>query len=372
MTKLGPSDFLRRAVDIWLREGRGVSYLDYPELSESWIRQLFSRFRKLGYLERIPKTRPARYKPTNKALKLVESGGELAPQAPGGWDAIESVLERLGEEPFTIHDIHCFFESKVLYNVLEQNPNSFKAAGWKYDKRNRQWESPKFLWKGRRRWAFVRASTTGVCQVIIRCDDDPIKLDFEELERFRNFLDDFRAWLVLQAQQLGKLIQLEALALIPSVPDWKVKQWHFGRDAIGVQEITTMPCINLTVKEWGDGYLRLYLKSLANGVVRLERVERPADPDKTLIQWVGEKASFAEALKQANKLSQSVAEIDRYLHEFAINLKTHVKVQKQTLKLQKEVAETLAEMRETNRKMLELLNRLEQVLSGGGVRNAGG
>lgn len=370
MMKLGSDGFLRRAVDIWAREGRGVTYLDYPELSKRWVRQVFSRLRRLGYLERIPGTYPAQYRPTEQAMRLL--GGEPRPQAREGWSAIESVLEKLGEEPFTIHDIHCLFESRALYEALEQNSSSFTAAGWRYDKHNRRWESPKFKWNGRRRWAFVMAFPTGTCQVIIRCDDDPIRLDFEELERLRNFLDDFRAWLILQAQQLGRLIQLEALTLIPSVPDWRVKQWHFGRDAIGVQEVTTMPCINLTVREWGDGYLRLYIKSMANGVVRLERVERPAEADKTLIQWVGERASLAEALKQASRLSRSASEIEHYLHEFAVNLKTHVEVQKETLKLQREVAKTLAEMREANRRMLELLDRLERILVGGGLGNAGG
>ena len=371
--KLGFKGFLKRAVDIWAKEGRGVTYLDYPELSKDWVRHTFSKLRKLGYLERIPRTIPAEYRPTERAIRFLSTGREESgPQALGGWSAIESVLEKLGEEPFTIHDIHCLFFSKALYGVLERNPHSFRSAGWKYDKRNRQWESPKFGWKGRRRWAFVRVSSTGTCQVVIRCDDDPIKLDFEELERFRNFLDDFRAWLVLQVQQLGRLIQLEALTLIPSVPDWRVKQWHFGRDAIGIQEVTTMPCINLTVKEWGDGYLRLYMKSIANGVVRLEKVERPAEADKTLIQWIGERASLAEALKQASELNRSVSEIDRYLHEFAVNLKTHVEVQRETLKLQKTVAKTLAEMRRTHRKMLELLDKLERALVGGGLGNADG
>lgn len=365
MIKRGLYQHLKRIIEVHQNEGRGATYQDL-EASKGYARQIFSKLSSMGLIRRVPGTWPAQYIPNYDSLEKLglqfgregagSRGYPISAQAPGDpVEALTRILEKLDDEPFTIHDIRCLFHCRDLREALDRNPNRFKAAGWRHDKSNDHWQSPRYRWG--RRWIFARVSSAGVVQVIIQCTDDPIEVDVESMLNLMYALGDFRNWLTFQCIYYGALTHIEASALIPPPTEWRVVQWHFGKDAMGVTEISGFPINNITLKEWGDGYIRLYMKSRASGHVRLEKVERPANPDQKLVTWLGERASMAEALKHASRLAAEYAklaeqnkETAKLLHEFSIQLKKHLAV--------------LSAMEEAINRMSQLLDSIEKKLRG--------
>jgi len=374
MIKPSLYEYLKRIVEIHRAEGRGATYRDFIQyVSKSRIRTVFSKLRRMGLIQKVEGSWPAQYVPNYDALRRegLLAGEDGQSTDDPGWAALEAILERLGDEPFTIHDINLIFHSQSLRAVLDANPTRFKLAGWKYNRGNKQWQSPRRRWHGRRRWIFARISKTGTVQVIVQCSDDPIQVDLESLNELMDALSDFRSWLVAQCQSLGAVVQAESLSAIPPTPSWRVVQWHFGKDALGIPEVSKLPAHNLTLADWKHGYIRLYVKAAEKGHVRLERVEGPAEPEKTLTQWLGERVCLAEALKSAarlaeesHKMAEMIKETDELLNRFAVQLQTHLEVLSAMKKALKGIEDTM-------KRQARILERIEQAVGGAG-RGGGG
>jgi len=372
MIKRGLYEHLKRIVEIHQAEGRGATYRDL-KASKGYARHIFHKLSSMGLIKKVEGTWPSQYIPRYEEFerlglrfKAREEGltsedvnepNNKQIRIDDPVEALERILERLEDEPFVVHDIQCIFYSKELRETLDRNPTRFKIAGWKYDKRNNQWQSPRYRW-GKRRWIFVRVSQKGTTQVFIQCTDEPIQIDLENMMKLMYTVGEFRNWLLFQCIYYGALTQLEALNLIPSPTEWRVFQWHFGKDSIGVLEASGFPANNITLKEWGNGYVRLYMKSRAKGHVRLEKIERPSSPEKTLFSWLGERASMAEALKYASSLAEEHSKAVKMnqetlilLHEFSVQLKKHLAV--------------LSAMQDAINRMNILLDKIEKNLGRG-------
>lgn len=367
MLKRSLYEYLKKIIEIHQTEGRGAIYKDLG-VSKDYARHVFSKLSSMGFLKKVPGTWPVQYVPNYDLLerfrpksKDFDANEEFIPprqrQLGDPVEALEKIFEKLGDEPFTIHDIQCFFISKELRKVLDDNPTRFRMAGWRLDDENNQWQSPKYRINGRRRWIFARVSPNGGTQVFIQCTDDPIEVDLDSMMELMYTIGDFKNWLAFQCIYHGALTQMEAAQLIPPPTQWRVLQWHFGKDVVGLPEVSGFPLNNITLREWSDGYVRLYVKSRSDGHVRLEKIERPGKPEQKLTTWLGERASMAEALKQASKLAREYAETvkmnqetTRLLHEFSIQLQKHLSV--------------LSAMEATLSRMNQLLEKLERGLGG--------
>jgi len=334
-------DYYKRILEIYEKEGRGATYRDFEGLaSHDWIRHVFSKLRRMGLIEKIPNSYPAEYVPIRRGSPEIPQP-KKAPPSP--WSIIEEVLEKMLDEPFTIHDIQCMFVCPEIVEAVNRNPERFKSDGWSFTEENKQWQTPKFRWHGHRRWVFARLNPTGVVQVVVQSSDDPIKLDIQEVLNLINVLGDFRNWLLFKLQVLAGLTQREA-GIVPSPASWVITQWHFGKDALGISELSGIPA-NITLRDFHDGYVRLYLKSRAEGRVRLERVERNPT-EKPLGQVLFEGASLSEIIKILHDSLQMNVEMRDALHEFASQLRTHLAVLDDMRKALKEMAKIMKEFKE--------------------------
>jgi hypothetical protein len=346
-------DYYRRIVEVYQREGRGATYRDFEGVaSHDWIRHVFSRLRRMGLIEKVPNSYPAEYVPVRRPPSPGLEGPQPQKRPRPPWSLIEEVLEKMLDEPFTIHDIQCTFVCPEIVEAVNRNPERFKADGWKFTEENKQWQTPKYRWHGRRRWIFARLNPTGVIQVVVQSSDDPIRLDDQSILDLIHVLGDFRNWLLFKLQVLAGLAQGEA-GIVPPPAKWTVVQWHFGKDALGISEVSGIP-VNITLRDFCDGYVRLYLKSVGEGKVRLERIEKNPS-EKPLGQVLFEGASLSETIKALHDSLRLNIEIRDALHEFALQLRTHLAV--------------LDDMRRTLREMAEIMKEFK---GAGGEGDGGG
>jgi len=95
----------------------------------------------------------------------------------------------------------------------------------------------------------------GSFTVVVACADRPVAVGFEGLVKLYGLLSDVRA---------------SCCSSVPSVKDWMVKQWHFGRDCKGS---VSGADFELSFQDWFGHLARIYTRH--DGKVRLERVENP-------------------------------------------------------------------------------------------------
>jgi hypothetical protein len=98
-------------------------------------------------------------------------------------------------------------------------------------------------------------------QVAVRCSMTPIPFNFAGLTRLTSALGELK----------GKLGWVGA----PSVVDWVVTSWHYGKDS--AQEVSG-PSFNVTFQTWAKTFARIYVKRELNKV----RVEEIQSPNRTV------------------------------------------------------------------------------------------
>ncbi len=337
-TRLRPLDkkVYELARKVYREEGRGISILDVARLgySKKTAQQAIYRLRKAGLLHPSPaRTKPQFYYPVERPVNVSPYGGSLLLGVL--WDG--GLWPGLG----FVHDVRLGFVGVGLWGLLWGFRGVFEGLGFRFRDRRESGDvvSPRFLWRGRRRWGWFVFHRSGRVTVCLRCDDDPIEASFAGLVGLANFLSDMRRWLI-DTVEYSLRVRLDPAA-VPPVDEWVVMSWHFGQDSLTVQEVSgkAFQGANITFKTWSDEYARAYLKFFPQSrevKVRAERVEKPG---KTLSQVIEERAAAHEVYREVTSLKPLIAETNKLLNEFAKQLRLHLKVLE-------EMRDTLTQLRE--------------------------
>jgi hypothetical protein len=248
-----------RGYKINVEEGRGFTYLDFPEYRHGTLRNIFAKLRREGVIHRVYRSTEAYYAVVGTDVKPVPK--DVTPKPMGVWLLLGSLLE--GDD--SIHDIRLVFDAPGFYEALV-------GRGWRPEAVNGD-VALKPLEFGKGRVCKVRVHRSGRVSVMVGCSGSPfsVRADYQEL---LFILDEVRY--SLEYNYTSSPIK------IPPIGSWSVVQLHFGVD--GDREFSG-PAFNLTFRDLSNYLVRFYSKEVGEGRLRprLERAESPRKPLRDLL-----------------------------------------------------------------------------------------
>ena len=242
-------NFLKKAYAI-NNEQHSFSVGDFPYLSKGSFRQLIHRFRPI--IEVVTKSRPCFYKLVG--TNVSGDSHKITKRVMG--EGMFEILQRVREQPASIHDIKLMFKSSNLHQILLQN-------GSKPDSSN----------KGIKvRIPVFHKNITITCtvypetiQMDIGCSYKPIVYDISGVTLLSSFLGEVFLFLKLCSSSESN---------IPEVNNWKITHYHFGKDG---KETCSGNRFHYTYEEMTEGLVRFYTKIMPDGrtIPRFEQIQTP-------------------------------------------------------------------------------------------------
>lgn len=237
--------FLDKAKSINVINRRPFSCGDFPELSDSYFRQMIYHLKK--YVETYVKSNPCYYRV--KSVKL-DKKDRIVTDHPTG-EKLIWILNQLREQPAAIHDIKIKFNSN-LYDTISKIPSL------KINPNNKGIFLPCELTPEYNTNLSIYPT---VIQVDISCTFNPLVYDNQGAISLIILLTNLQNFLI----SLGKG-QVE----IPDFRQWLITHYHFGRDG---KEEWNGELFHITIADAFDGMTRYYSKTMPNGK-KIPRVEQ--------------------------------------------------------------------------------------------------
>jgi hypothetical protein len=260
----------KKMLTIWIQQKRPISYLDFPEYSPNYVRQVFSRLARRGLIQRYG----GRSKP-QFWIPILDHDVTYG----GGCVFLFEVLDSLGWGDLSFHDVRLGFSSLELCRLVRDALNMLSMYGFK-ERGDGSISSPEFRWgrlkKRRTRVVFYPTDTV---LVEILCSDDPVKVDEFSLRNFLEHLLDVRRRILSYLYSVYKTSAIPFDELFPLPEVWIVKQLHLNRDSQIQERIVLDKLPSVTLSELAST-LRLYVKE---NRVRIEAVQTP---DKLLKNYI--------------------------------------------------------------------------------------
>jgi hypothetical protein len=258
--------------NIWLNEKRPVSYLDFKEYSRNYMRQIFSRLRRKGLIQRYSgRTKPQFWIPVvNKESNITHGGGCIS---------LLDILDSLCWGDPSFHDVRLGFSSLELYRLVKDASNMLSMYGFT-QRKDHSIASPDILWgRLKKRKTRVVFYPTGTVIIEVLCSDDPVKIDEFSLRNFLEHLLDIRRRLLSYLYSIYKTSTIPFDELFPLPEIWIVKQLHLNRDSNIYEKVILDKVPSVTLIELVST-LRLYVKR------RYIRVEAIQTPNKLLKDYI--------------------------------------------------------------------------------------
>lgn len=230
------------------------------------IRNIFSKFRRQGKIKVYCNSKPVFFQLTEsnlgkKSMTLTHMGG--IPTVISHNDPFYNRLKTLPMGKQSIHDIRIRLTVPNIYEALAIN-STFPQEDYSGDIR-----LP--LWNVDNATVQVRIHRTNTVSVILACSQEPFLLDYSGILAFFTTLGRVHGF--LSAMMLCIYSQdVINNHCIPSLSDWLVTMWHFGRDSL----IEYSGGAHVTIERAQNILERLYPKvKKGKHILRHEFVEYP-------------------------------------------------------------------------------------------------
>lgn len=247
------------------------------------IRNYLKEFRQEGRIKKYGKSRPACYElmESNLDKKLIthtHTGGLTVTVSHN--DPFYTRLKNLPMDKQSIHDIRIRFTAPDIYEAFAIN-TTFPES-----KHSGDITLP--YWNINNATVQIRIHKTNTVSIIIACSREPFPLDYNGIISFFTTLGKVHGLLV------GIMLSIYSQNItninIPSLPDWLITMWHFGRDSLievsGKESHVTVERANYIIE-------RLYPKDFGKRKHRL-RHELQEYPNKNPFDAINEKTEFED------------------------------------------------------------------------------
>ena len=219
-----------------LSVGRTFSYFDFLSFEVNGrkynpkygtIRNIFSKFKKEGKIKINCNSKPSFYELkecnlTKKSMTVTHTEGinvishneplyNRLRTLPMGHHSIHDIRLRC-TAPFNIHDAYAM---NTAYSE-EKYSGDIRLPCWKLDNATIQ----------------IRIHKTNTISTIVACSLEPFPLDFSGIVAFFSTLGHVRGGLVWTLMSIYNQDIVKINKMIPSLSDWIIRMWHFGRDSL--------------------------------------------------------------------------------------------------------------------------------------------
>ena len=276
-------------------EGEPFSYLNFMPFEVDGrhynpkygtIRNILCKSRKEGKIKKYGKSRPACYQLTESNLgknSMTHTHTGDIPTVISHNDPIYSKLKNLPMDKQSIHDIRASFKASNIYEAFAIN-TTFPEEHYSGDIR-----LP--LWNINNATVQIRIHKTNTVSIIIACSREPFALDYNGIIAFFGTLREIRGFLVAMMLSIYSQDINNQNQCIPSLSDWLITMWHFGRDSF--IEFSGED-YHVTVERAYYIIERVYTKDFGKGKQRV-RHEIQEYPNKSPFEAVNEKLDLDTA-----------------------------------------------------------------------------
>lgn len=250
--------FLRKALQINLKERCTFCYDDFSEMSQSQFRQHIHKLKK--HVVRAVKSKPCFYRIKGTPERI---SSQSVTDRPTGENMLR-ILRNAKEQPSSIHDVKIHTYCENMHEILQE-------SGHIPDKNNSGIILPPL------RFEFNTVAKVHVypqlISVDIACTNKPLVYDVSGVVRLLLILGELVHELKLLSKYSVKL---------PPTSEWKIKAYHMGKD--GTQSFSGQSG-EMRLDEFASGSFRYYNKLGEDGKRKL-RVEYTARPDQVLMREI--------------------------------------------------------------------------------------
>ena len=269
--------------------------MELPEkCSKGSARNIIFKLKSLKLIKLYCRDRFAFYILESPATSAIKKPMTLSRMVGSGLKCVQidfgALLDSLPlEELCKIHNVRLTFVAEGLYESFLKNEPSRPEIG------SKDISFGKFIWSKYRSLEVI-LHHNGTVSFRLDCGNCPVEASAVGFACMAAFLGGVRNELLNAWKNICQEVTQERL---PRVEDWKVVQWHYGRDS--AQEFSGQR-FNITFKMWCGELARIYVHCQDKS--RKLRLEIIQNPNKPLREAIAEKLNlFCERCKWCSKPS---------------------------------------------------------------------